>query len=100
MPQWKSRVRKSEPSELDQLRFDYAWKWFNFHAEQRTKMFNFMIVGLGALAAAVVTAINDHLVPVVRCACVLGIVLALVFLLLDGRNRRLYALRRRHTDRP
>lgn len=90
MPQWKPRVRKSEPSELDQLRFDYAWKWFDFHAEQRTKMFNFMMVGLGALATAVVTAINDHLVLVARFACGLGFMIALVFWRLDKRNRSLY----------
>ncbi|CAE6718897.1 hypothetical protein R69927_05094 [Paraburkholderia domus] len=87
---WKPRVRRNEPSELDKLRFDYAWKWFSFHAEQRTKMFNFMLVGLGALATVVVTAINDHLVLVARFACGLGFVIALVFWRLDGRNRTLY----------
>jgi hypothetical protein len=36
-------------SDLVKLQFDYAWKWFSFHADQRVKMFNFMLVVFGIL---------------------------------------------------
>lgn len=31
------------PTDLEKMRFDYAWKWFNYHADQRMKMFNFIL---------------------------------------------------------
>ena len=79
-----------EPTELQKLRFDYAWKWFNFHAEQRTKMFNFMLVGLGILATALVGAIEKKLLLEAAVVGTAATMVALVFSLLDARNRQLY----------
>jgi hypothetical protein len=36
-----------DPSELQKLQFDFAWKWFAYHADQRVKMFNFMLIVFG-----------------------------------------------------
>lgn len=71
---WKPRP---DPSELQKLRFDYAWKWFNFHAEQRTKMFNFMLIGLGIFASAIVAAIDKKLPLVAMVLSIAGVVVAL-----------------------
>jgi hypothetical protein len=79
-------------SPLTQIRFDYAWKWFDFHAEQRTKMFNFMIIGLGALATALATTLQHEHILVTRVICGLGILVALIFLGMDVRSRYLYDL--------
>ena len=68
-----------EPTELQKLRFDYAWKWFNFHAEQRTKMFNFMLVGLGILATALVGAIEKKLLLEAAVVGTAATMVALVF---------------------
>jgi hypothetical protein len=84
------KAEKGEPSELDKLQFDYAWKWFNFHAEQRTKMFNFMLIGLGVLATGAGTAIEHKSLAVTRIVSCRGVVLALAFWRMDRRNRELY----------
>ncbi|MFZ6645456.1 hypothetical protein ACO0LO_07060 [Undibacterium sp. TJN25] len=92
MAVWRNRKRAPDPSELQKLRFDYAWKWFNFHAEQRTKMFNFMLIGLGIFASAVVSAIDKKLPAAAMLLSVAGAVVALSFLLIDRRNRKLYVV--------
>ena len=78
------------PSELYKLQFDYAWKWFTFHADQRVKMFNFMLVVFGIFAAGVVNALDKDLPPVaISSLCFFATFLAWAFILLDGRNRDL-----------
>jgi hypothetical protein len=79
------------PTELEQMRFDYAWNWFNFHAEQRTKMFNFMLIGMGIFATAFVTAIDKKLVLESAVVSSAAAVIGLVFYLIDRRNRQLYS---------
>jgi len=76
----------------DDPRLDYAWKWFNFHAEQRTKMFNYMLVGLGILATAIATMIQKGLAPGAMVLSGAGVALCIAFLFMDLRNRNLYNL--------
>jgi hypothetical protein len=79
-----------QPSELHKLQFDYAWKWFNFHADQRTKVFNFMLIVVGILAAGIINSLDKHLPNTVYALlCFTGGSLALIFWLLDWRNRYL-----------
>ncbi|NML96637.1 hypothetical protein HHL24_01480 [Paraburkholderia sp. RP-4-7] len=53
-------------------------------------MFNFMIIGLGALATALATTLqHENLLPT-RVICGLGIAIALIFLCMDLRSRSLY----------
>lgn len=78
------------PGKLDEMRFDYAWKWFEFHAEQRTKMFNFMLIGMGIFATAFVTAVEKKLELEAAVLSSAAVVIALVFCLIDHRNRQLY----------
>jgi hypothetical protein len=75
---------------LNEQRLDYAWKWFSFHADQRTKMFNFMLVGLGLFAGALVTALDKQLYPLAALMGVAGFALAVGFYFIDRRNKQLY----------
>jgi hypothetical protein len=78
------------PIELHKLQFDYAWKWFSFHADQRVKMFNYMLVVLGIFAAGIVNALDKHLPKAaVSILCFIAAALATIFVLLDIRNRYL-----------
>ena len=78
------------PTGLEQMRFDYAWNWFNFHAEQRTKMFNYMLIGMGIFATAFVTAVDKKLALEAAVLSSAAAFVALVFFLIDQRNRELY----------
>lgn len=78
-----------EQLELEKLRFDYSWKWFAFHADQRTKFFNFMILVEGALATATATAYDTSHANTAVVLCVTGAIFALIFAQLDRRNRDL-----------
>jgi hypothetical protein len=76
-------------SDLHKLQFDYAWKWFSYHADQRVKMFNFMLVVLGIFAAGVVNAFDKTPNIVTAILCFFAAGLAVVFTFLDRRNRDL-----------
>jgi len=78
--------------ELARMQFDYAWKWFNFHAEQRTRMFNYMLIGMGIFATALVAAIDKKLPVEAITIGVAAMCVAVVFYLIDGRNRQLYVV--------
>jgi len=72
--------------------FDYAWKWFEFHADQRTKMFNFMLVGFGIFATAIFGALEKNFYFGSFLLSVAAVVVAWAFLKIDSRNRELYLL--------
>lgn len=73
----------------DDVRFDYAWKWFVFHADQRTKMFNFMLVAVGIFANGVVGALDKRMAPIAAGLCFVAGAVAIIFSRLDLRNQRL-----------
>jgi hypothetical protein len=81
----KSQPQDEVPSKLSAAHFDYAWKWFNFHAAQRTTMFNFMLIIFGFLAAAIAGTYEKTTVLSVWL-CAFGAVVAVIFSLLDKRN--------------
>jgi hypothetical protein len=54
-------LEASDPTGLQQLQFDYAWKWFSFHADQRIKMFNYMLVVFGVFIAGIVSALDKKI---------------------------------------
>jgi hypothetical protein len=85
-----NEIIPADPSELGKLQFDYAWKWFSFHADQRVKMFNFMLIVFGIFAAGVVNALDKDLPPVaIAGLCFFAAFLAWAFMRLDRRNRDL-----------
>jgi hypothetical protein len=79
-----------KPSELHKFQFDYAWKWFSFHADQRIKMFNYMLVVFGIFAAGIANAVNKQVPNEVTAGfCFVASVFALIFARFDRRNRDL-----------
>ena len=85
-------AQEEKPSKLVQLQFDYAWKWFSYHADQRTKMFNYMLVAMGIFATAIVSAFNNNLLYVVALLSATSATFALIFSRLDKRNEELVRL--------
>lgn len=82
--------KNDDPNELGKLQLDYAWKWFSFHADQRTKMFNYMLAVFGLFAAAIATTLDKPAVGnLTPWLCFLAALLALIFALIDRRNRDL-----------
>ena len=84
------RRHRIKVGKSDEVRFDYAWKWFSFHAEERTKMFNYMLLALGLLATAIVGSLNSKLQGVAAALSFAASILGAVFFLIDARNRSLY----------
>jgi hypothetical protein len=86
------RPPREPPFEFRKLQFDYAWKWFAFHADQRTKMFNFMLVAFGFFVAAIVGSIGKLEPWFTATLCFVGAGVAWIFVGLDWRNERLVRL--------
>jgi hypothetical protein len=81
---------RDPPSELRKLQLDYAWKWFSYHADQRVKMFNFMLIAFGVFATAIVSSVDKGLPSgFTAFLCFVAAALGLIFPLLDRRNRDL-----------
>jgi hypothetical protein len=86
---------KLSGADLTKTQFDYAWKWFDHHAKQRVSMFNYFIVIVGIIASAIGVLYKD----VKTCPecfengsfmlSVAGMLMAIIFLCLDLRNRQL-----------
>jgi len=47
-------------AEILRTQMHYAWSWFQYHADQRLKAFNYFILLLGALLVAYGTAMKEH----------------------------------------
>lgn len=71
------------------LRFEYAWRWFAFHAKQRVSMFNFFLIGMGILANAYVFLLTGHINEAAGTLAILGALMSALFVLLDRRNHQL-----------
>lgn len=81
--------------DLLKMQFDYGWKWFDFHAKQRTTMFNFFVIFAGFIFAAVaqISKTNDPRMMLLAFGISLfGVVVSLIFLGLDHRNARLVGI--------
>jgi hypothetical protein len=77
---------------LDQAQhtqFQYAWRWFSYHAKQRVNMLNYFLVGIGILANAFVVAVNAKLFSIAGAIGLAGAFVSVCFLMLDVRNQTL-----------
>jgi hypothetical protein len=83
--------KAEEIQAIDRARLDIAWKWFDFHAKQRTTIFNFFLIITGIILNAYVLAIKECLNQIAIALSVFGILQAIVFFLFDIRNRQLTA---------
>jgi hypothetical protein len=70
-------------------RHSYAWGYFDFHAKQRTTVFNFFWIFAGVILGACASAIKDA--NMVLCGILggLGVVITVCFAALDRRNEEL-----------
>lgn len=68
---------------------EYAWNWFNYHAQQRISMFNFSLIANGIILSAISSLYKDAQYEVIVTASVLGVLLSVSFVFLDYRNKEL-----------
>jgi len=75
-----------------EVQFQFAWQHFNFHAEQRTKMFHFFLIVAGGILGAWGLITEQHR-PDLTVAGILipafGAIFSTLFLVLDIRNTQL-----------
>jgi hypothetical protein len=80
-------------AEFEKMRFELAWRHFDFHAKQRTQMFHFFIILTPFLFGGCFILFKEREImgswpPII--AALGGGLLALLFFLLDQRNKQLY----------
>jgi hypothetical protein len=79
--------------EFEKMRFELAWRHFEFHARQRTTMFHFFIILAPFLFGGCFILFKDREIlgafPPIIAAGVSSL-LAFIFYLLDERNKQLY----------
>jgi hypothetical protein len=78
-------------SKLDVLkaRQEYGWGWFDFHAKQRTTIFNYFLVALALVMNAFATLMRSGPYYIAVMVAVAGALAAFAFLCLEVRNRQL-----------
>jgi hypothetical protein len=74
---------------LINARFEYAWRFFDFHAKQRTTMFSFFVVFSGFLinAFALLLQKNEH--SALFFVALFGAAITVSFIFLERRNEEL-----------
>lgn len=82
----KPTVQFSSVEAAYQLAHDYAWGWFEYHAQQRLQLFNFGLIAIGATTAVCFSAFAQEWYKGAAFTGALIAFLAFVFLRLDGRN--------------
>lgn len=85
--------------DLRKMRFEYAWKWFEFHARQRMTMLNFFLIVVGVVFAAYGTLLGVRTRSpdavgfwTIVIPLGFGVVASMLFFLFDLRNRTLVHL--------
>ncbi len=90
MSEKNDEEKPSNPDrDLKRLKVEYAWKYFEYHAKQRTTVFNFFILFSGILFAALTVLLDDdkHLLLIIFSF--FGLIITLCFLNLERRNQEL-----------
>lgn len=72
---------------IQKQQFDYAWKWFEYHAKQRISMFNFFIVGAGVWGTVLARLFVGKQYVMSATVSIIGILISFVFIFLDYRNK-------------
>jgi hypothetical protein len=73
----------------DKVRLEYAWKYFEFHANQRMTMFNFFIGFSALFIGACGKLFSVGYYKILFFILLFGAVYTLIFLFLDRRNEEL-----------
>ncbi|GEC58769.1 hypothetical protein ABIF38_001635 [Bradyrhizobium japonicum] len=78
--------------EFEKMRFEISWRYFDFHARQRTQLFHFFIILTPFMFGGCFYLFKERLlvgyIPGQIASCA-GMFLALVFFALDRRNRQM-----------
>jgi hypothetical protein len=82
-------------AEFEKMRFELAWRHFDFHAKQRTQMFHFFIILTPFLFGGCFILFKEREImgswpPIIASAGGGFLALLFLFLLLDQRNKQLY----------
>lgn len=85
----EKRIEDEKLSDLDKMRLDYTWKWFDFHAKQRMQLFNFFLIITGILASAYASAYDKKLYTMSFAVRLIGTLQAFGFFVFDLRSREL-----------
>ncbi|HGF5179943.1 TPA: hypothetical protein ACF35B_004663 [Vibrio parahaemolyticus] len=72
-----------------QARLDYSWKWFEFHAKQRTTFYHFFLIITGLLINGYFVAYNNSLYEFSLAIGLFGVINTVGFWLIEKRNRQL-----------
>jgi len=85
----KKTLENGNLSEVEKQRFEYAWRWFNYHAGQRMQLFNFFLIITGILANAYVGAYEKGTNLMRLAISLIGTLQSFGFLAFDIRSREL-----------
>lgn len=73
----------------DETALEYGFKWFEFHAQQRTTTFNFYLIIYSGLAAAISFLLKEKIQFGSILFSLMMIGISILFWQLDVRNRQL-----------
>ena len=82
----------AEDTTLAQTKFEYAWRYFAYHAKQRVTMFNFFLLGSGVIANAYGLLLRGESHLQAGGVALVGLLVCVIFFMLDIRNRQLVHL--------
>lgn len=70
---------------------EYAWKWFEFHADQRLRAFYYYLIIIGALAFGYLSVKqgSEQVQKITPLLCGFGIIVSFAFMCLEIRNHEL-----------
>ena len=96
-------LRDDSELQLITVRFEYAWRYFALHAQQRITMFHLFLLGSGVLANAYALLLTADMYVQAGIVASMGCLLSLVAIMLEIRNHQLAkfgqeALRRIEVD--
>jgi len=88
-----------EEKELTWLQFEYSWRWFEYHADQRLRAFYYFLIIVGFLSYGYTNQFiqPDCFLKVVFC--LMGIFISLAFLRIEKRNENLVQFAREELDK-
>ena len=76
---------ENDAIKLTELRFDYAWKYFESAAKQRMLFLNYFLIAVGILASAYGFALKERIYPLAIFVCFFGLVASIGFIFFDIR---------------
>ena len=85
-------TEQRQADSLTEMKFEYAWRYFSFHARQRVTMFNFFLVGSGVLGNAYALLARAQMDWEAGVVAIIGILVSLISIGLDVRNNQLVDL--------